>query len=1057
MSLKTRQSITHCILLAVLLLGVALRIDAQVNNTRLKTALGDYFKTYSTSSMENNQKYSLTKVMTSEANRTVEVYANEVFGMQPFTPTLVDEIYEKIKILLPTPYNTYNLTIYAGGKELHDLVTSAWSNIMGERRHWGNVEYKGIPWVTNLSLPTTPKAGLQGRHLSLWASHGKVYSNGEHKWIWQRPRLYCTTEDLLTQSIAVPFLYPMLERAGAIVYTPRERDWQRREVVVDNDFPMETGIYLENQGYFEWEEFRPGFTNVHKVLTDFDDPHHEGSARICAVQNNKRQLSSVSWTPTIIADGAYAVYVTYPVLPNAVPDATYVVCHSGIRTEIRVNQQMGGSTWVYLGTFDFTASQPKQNYVMLSNFSNYRGYVGADAVRLGGGMSHIQRADLEKRIIDQKVDTTDTTRFVFLSGSVIKPNGQIVPPGSGLIAHNDSLYQQTDSTVQLLQYAYTNELIGSGLPRHLEASRYSTQWMGLTREQFGVKDGTYDYGDDINARPIATNYMARGSVYLPGDSGLCVPLELNLALHSDAGYKRTMDHIGSLAIYTTEVDDGVLPGGQNRLASRDFCDILLQQVYNDLSRQYGKWTRRQLYDRNYGETRIPRIPSAILEMFSHQNYADMTRALDPAFKFSLARSIYKGILRFVTSQHNQSALSIPPIVAPLPVHGFAVQADPINHHIRLSWKATVDSLDATAMPTSYIVYTRTQDKGWNNGIVVTDSIFDFEAPDSLLYQFCVEAVNDGGRSMPSETLCGRLTNTPEVSSILIVNGFQRVASPEAICNADSCGFDMSRDPGVPYLQSTEFCGKQLYFAWDGIGKETSKGMGYSGSELEGMLIKGNTFDYPSLHAQDFLLTGDYNISSCSRDALESGEVQPGAYQLLDIIMGAQREDGYSSLRYKTFTPSLQHLLSDFTQKGGSLLVSGAYIGSDMASEEEKMFTQDVLHYQYAGTTEASDNKAVIEGMGTQATYLMTPNEQRLSTAYVSNLLPDNRSFATLVYGHNRQCAGVAYSGADYHSIALGFPLEQIVEDTVRQDLMRAFTDFLLKRDTPTPESAPSSN
>ena len=27
----------------------------------------------------------------------------------------------------------------------------------------------------------------------------------------------------------------MLENAGAIVYTPRERDWQRNEVIVDND------------------------------------------------------------------------------------------------------------------------------------------------------------------------------------------------------------------------------------------------------------------------------------------------------------------------------------------------------------------------------------------------------------------------------------------------------------------------------------------------------------------------------------------------------------------------------------------------------------------------------------------------------------------------------------------------------------------------------------------------------------------------------------------------------------------------------------------------------
>ncbi len=1073
------QHIKRLHLLAVLLLGVVLHINAQVNNTRLKTQLADYFKNYTNTAYTNNQKYALDRVLTSESGRTVDVYANEVFGMQPFTPALVDEIIEKIRLRLPAPYNSYTLNIYAGNKNICELITAAWTNVMGERRHWDKVEYRGIPWVSNLSQAGQANAGLRGRHLSLWASHGKVYSNGEHKWIWQRPRLFCTTEDLLTQSIAVPFLYPMLERAGAIVFTPRERDWQRREVVVDNDFPTQNGSYTEEMGLYEWETHKTGFSNIHTILTDFDDPHHEGNARIIPAQNSSRQSSSATWTPIIPQDGAYAVYVTYPVLPNAVPDALYTVVHSGIKTQIRVNQQMGGSTWVYLGTFDFKAGETADNRIILSNVSNYRGYVGADAIRLGGGMSNIQRADIKKSIVTQlAVLPGDTTGFRIEAGSVVKPNGQIVPPRTGFVEHFDSLYLSTDTTVQILQYNHINDLIGSNLPRHLEAARYTAQWMGLQRERFSVKDGTYDYGDDINARPIATNYMARGSVYLPGDSGLCVPLELNLALHSDAGYRRGNEIIGSLGIYTTDVDEGKMPGGQSRLASRDFADILLQQVTKDMNRTFGQWTRRQMYDRNYGETRIPRIPSAILEMFSHQNYFDMLHALDPHFKFQLARSIYKGILRFVTLQHaGAQAMSINPIVAPLPVSHFSAEADAINHRIHLSWLPTIDSLETTATPTSYIVYRSTKDKGWDNGTLVSETSFDFIPDDSLLYRFRVEAVNEGGRSMVSETLCARLTNTPSVPSILIMNGFQRVAGPQAVCTTDSCGFDMSRDPGVPYIHTTEFCGNQLYFAWDGIGKETSKGMGYSGSELEGLLIKGNTFDYPVLHAEDFLLYGDYNISSCSRSALEDGQVSAGAYTLLDIIMGAQREDGYSSLHYKTFTPALQQLLKTFTESGGSLLVSGAYIASDMTSPAEQAFTKDVLHYQAGTSVKSSAGLLRIEGMSTACTYVLRPNEQRLSTAYVSALTPDNRSFATLAYilpsaekavqtqasvgqanaeagvqGENsaepapiRTCAATAYKGADYNCIAVGFPIEQIQEDAVRTNLMHGFLQFLLTK------------
>ena len=38
---------------------------------------------------------------------------------------------------------------------------------------------------------------------------------------------------------------PMLENAGAIVCSPRERDYQTNEAVVDNDMPQRMGQYVE--------------------------------------------------------------------------------------------------------------------------------------------------------------------------------------------------------------------------------------------------------------------------------------------------------------------------------------------------------------------------------------------------------------------------------------------------------------------------------------------------------------------------------------------------------------------------------------------------------------------------------------------------------------------------------------------------------------------------------------------------------------------------------------------------------------------------------------------
>ena len=164
------------------------------------------------------------------------------------------------------------------------------------------------------------------------------------------------------------------------------------------------------------------------------------------------------------------------------------------------------------------------------------------------------------------------------------------------------------------------------------------------------------------------NWLAGGSVYVPTREGKKVPIELSLAVHSDAGYTSVPDSIiGSLAICTTNFNDGRLNSGISRMASHDFAEQLLEGLRRDLTFKYGKWTRRYLWDRNYSETRRPEVPSAIVETMSHQNFADLKRGFDPNFKFTMARSLYKTILRYVSSNHSR-----PCIVQPLPVDNFQI-------------------------------------------------------------------------------------------------------------------------------------------------------------------------------------------------------------------------------------------------------------------------------------------------------------------------------------------------------------------------------------------------
>lgn len=96
----------------------------------------------------------------------------------------------------------------------------------------------------------------------------------------------------------------------------------------------------------------------------------------------------------------------------------------------------------------------------------------------------------------------------------------------------------------------------SGLPRALEGARYYAQWAGMPYVVYSSKNGQDDYGDDINVRSHMTNLLGGGSCYMPNIEGRKVPIELSLAVHSDAGFRKDGTSIvGSLAICTTNFND----------------------------------------------------------------------------------------------------------------------------------------------------------------------------------------------------------------------------------------------------------------------------------------------------------------------------------------------------------------------------------------------------------------------------------------------------------------------------------------------------------------------
>lgn len=836
---------------------------------------------------------------------------------------------------------------------------------------WGNIDYKGEPWVKNISEPNEVTKGLQGRHLAVWASHGRYYDIEKNKWRWQRPKLFGTTEDLFTQTIVVPYLIPMLERAGAVVFTPRERDWQREEIIIDNDTQNPGTTYIEVDGKNRWKTGEnEGFSLHGGTYKDGENPFTSGTTREAKTTSKKNNESIISYNPIFRKSGRYAVYVSYTTVEKSIENAQYTVYHKGQETIFNVNQKMGSGTWVYLGTFDFDTGDQDGNRVVLSNNSTDNGVVTADAVRFGGGMGNIERGN--------------TT---------------------------------------------------SGLPRCLEGSRYYAQWAGMPYDVYSSKNGQDDYADDINSRSLMTNKIAGGSVYMPTISGRRVPIELSLALHSDAGFYTEDEIMGTLTICTTQHNNGLLSSGISRNASKTLAYQLRRNAMEDMIKTYGEWRMRYMWDRNYSESRLPEVPSAIMEMLSHQNFKDMTMGQDPNFKFSFARSIYKTILKYVCSQHKTNY-----VVAPLAPHNFAVDISD-DGLLHMTATPTTDPLEPTAITTSYIIYKAEDNKGFDNGTAVKRlSDYQPQLQPGTLYHFRIAAANEGGRSEKSEQLSALWI--PEAKAkVMIVNGFHRLSSPAIVNNETQQGFDIVQDPGLTQGGTFGWVGKQMNFNRLAAGLSDEAGLGWSDDTLTGIMIAGNDGDYVKCHAEALSKIGNHTIVSCQSDAVDNCIVNLDTkdYDAVDLLLGEEKDDGHSLVKYKTFSSPMQQALRNYTDKGGNILVSGANIGSDMQNDDEKTFLANVLKCKYSGKVNATNN--ALSGMNVACTYHNTINEEHYATLHPDILEGVGEGYSAMIYD-NVGSSGVVYNGSNYRTVTFGFPIECIKEKSQRERLFKETFQFL---------------
>ncbi|KXB84954.1 hypothetical protein HMPREF3034_00557 [Prevotella sp. DNF00663] len=852
------------------------------------------------------------------------------------------------------------------------------------------------PLVTELTALQTPTKGLVGRHIAMWQSHGRYYENKLDRWEWQRARLMMTVEDLYTQSYVLPFLVPMLENAGANVLLPRERDWNTEEIVVDNDgaFGNRSSQYIERVGAQAWITGEGnGFAQTQDVYVDMQNPFTAGTFR-CASSIKKGNESTVRWVPAVKNGGRYAVYVSYHTLPQSTSSAIYTVKHQGGVSRFSVNQQMGGGTWIYLGTFSFEKNASGSQYVELTNATGSKGeIVTADAVKFGGGMGNIGRPD------------------------------------------------------------------ASGYPRFTEAARYWLQWAGAPDSVYTPSKGTNDYADDYKCRGLWVNWLAGGSEVNPQEVGLNIPVDLSFAFHSDAGTTLNDSIIGTLGIYMTDCYDGVFANGASRQLCKELTDSIQNSILHDIRLQFEpNWTSRGSRDESYFEARVPRVPTMLLELLSHQNFADMRYGLDPRFRFAVSRAIYKGMLRFLSRQRGQKFE-----VQPLPIEHFAAHLNE-KKEVELTWSPVLDSLEESARPDRYIVYKRIGEGEFDKGTIVKKPRYTTRIPSDVVCSFKVVAYNKGGKSFPSETLAVGISSKNPIKKALIVNGFNRISAPaDFVAPGDgSCkmaGFLDDVDHGVPYLQDISYIGKMKNFdrmqPWL---DDDSGGYGDSYGDQETKVIAGNTFDYPSMHGAAILKAG-YSFESCSRKAFT--KVEDGV-SFVDVILGKQCQTkmgrgGLKPLEFKAFDDNMQQMLTEYAHQGVNIMVTGAYVGTDIwnnplavTSKKDQDFATGVLRYKWRNSRAAITGR--VKGVRSpldlkigEVNYWNQLNEKSYVVESPDGIEPaDSASFTVMRYPESNLSAGVAYSGHDYKTFIMGVPFESIIDSIQRESLMDAVIRFFEK-------------
>ena len=144
-----------------------------------------------------------------------------------------------------------------------------------------------------------------------------------------------------------------------------------------------------------------------------------------------------------------------------------------------------------------------------------------------------------------------------------------------------------------------------------------------------------------------------------------------------------------------------------------------------------------------------------------------------------------------------------------------------------------------------------------------------------------------------------------------------------------------------------------------------------------------------------------------------------------------------------FNEKTEAQLSRYLAGGGSLLLSGNYLGRDASQNEvHREFAENKLKYVPGGTL-PTDSLSSIQGLGTEFHLRQVPDRNHYKPQSLDILNPAGEgTFTPLIYNNGRSAAIAHKPRSGGQVVALGFPIEAVATDKEKSLLLRSLIHFL---------------